>query len=148
MKRLLTPSAAHRLSVGLIAAIFCVAGVLHFLLAPRYVAIMPRWLPHPLPLVQVSGVCEVLGGLGYLLPATRRWAAIGLAALLVAVFPANLQMLANAVHAHAPAWQVALLVLRLPLQPLLIFWVWRNRGSTPAADSGRLDTARREASPD
>jgi uncharacterized membrane protein len=114
------------LSVYLIAALFCVAGALHFLIARRYVAIMPPWVPRPLWMVWLSGACELAGGIGYLLPRTRRWAAYGLMALLVAVFPANLQMLINGISAGSPPLALALLALRLPLQPLLIYWVWRT----------------------
>jgi uncharacterized membrane protein len=51
---------------------------------------------------------------------------MGLIALLLAVFPANVQMLLDALARDAsPAW-IAGLVARLPLQPLLILWVWRG----------------------
>ena len=96
---------------------------------------VPRWLPAPLLLVQVSGVCELAGAAGLLWPPTRRAAGWGLLALLVAVFPANVEML-RAAHGHgAPGWQQAVLWLRLPLQPLLGWWVW-----TAAARGPRLAT--------
>jgi uncharacterized membrane protein len=82
---------------------------------------MPSWLPHPRALVLLSGACEVAGGLGLLHPRTRRAAAWGLILLLLAVWPANFQMLFNA---GSPAAQT-LLFLRLPLQPLMMWWVWR-----------------------
>jgi uncharacterized membrane protein len=86
--------------------------------------IMPPALPAPRLLVLLSGVAEVAGGLGLLWPATRRWAAWGLLALLVAVFPANVHMLQLHEQLHLPAWA---LWARLPLQPLLMWWVWRAR---------------------
>jgi uncharacterized membrane protein len=109
----------------LTGGLFVVAGVLHFVIPRFYMAIMPSWLPSPLMLVYVSGVFEVLGGVGLLLPGTRRIAAIGLIALLVAVLPANIEMLRLAQAREASSWFIAGCWLRLPLQPLLMWWVWR-----------------------
>ncbi len=109
----------------LTAAGFVVAGVLHFAIPRFYLAIMPTWLPSPLQLVFVSGVFEVLGGIGLLVPATRTAAGIGLILLLAAVLPANVEMLRLAqVRGASPIFQAACW-LRLPLQPLLMYWVWR-----------------------
>jgi uncharacterized membrane protein len=73
----------------------------------------------------MSGVAEFAGGVGLLFPLTRRWSAWGLIALLVAVFPANIHMLQLARESYAAGWYIALLWARLPLQPVLIWWVWR-----------------------
>lgn len=117
-----TPGSRSRL---LLALFFVVAGVLHFVFMPGYIRIVPPWLPSPRMLVIVSGLCEIAGGLGVLAPATRRWAGVGLIALCVAVLPANVQMLTDAQAAGAaPVW-ITLLALRLPLQLLLIAWIWR-----------------------
>ena len=106
----------------LFAALFVIAGILHFVLTPAYVAIMPAYLHAPVLLVQISGLCEILGGLGLLWPLARRAAAWGLIALLVCVMPANLNM---ALHPEQwlriPAWA---LWARLPLQLPLIWWAW------------------------
>jgi uncharacterized membrane protein len=70
-------------------------------------------------------VFEILGGIGILVPITYRWAAYGLIALYVCVFPANINM---AIHPGSyPLWA---LYLRLPLQGVLIGWAWwlRNAG--------------------
>ena len=113
------------LSLVLIAAIFVLAGLVHFARPAAYVRIMPPWLPAPLALVFISGVLEILGGVGVLLPATRVAAGWGLIALLVAVFPANIQMLLNAQAAHASRLWTGALIARLPLQAGLIYWVYR-----------------------
>ena len=76
----------------ILAILFIVAGILHFAFTPMYVKIMPPWLPSPRLLVQISGLCEVAGGFGLLVPAARTLAAWGLIALLIAVMPANIQM--------------------------------------------------------
>ncbi len=109
----------------LLAAFFCVGGVMHFVRPALYEAIVPHWLPDAPLIVAASGICEILGGLGVLVPATRRIAGWGLIALLVAVFPANVQMLHLAYLNQASAlWKTALW-LRLPLQLPLLWWVWR-----------------------
>ena len=104
---------------------FIVAGVLHFIFPANYVQVMPPWLPAHLTLVWVSGGFEIAGGVGVLIPGLRRWAGIGLILLSLAVLPANVQMLLNALaDGTAMVWLV-LLLLRLPLQLLLIYWIWR-----------------------
>lgn len=115
----------RRTSLLLAASVFIVAGLLHFVVPEMYLRIVPPWLPAPLALVYASGAAELLGGIGLLVPRTRRLAGIGLVLLLAAVFPANIQMLLDAREAHAPLAAELLLWARLPLQPLLIVWVWR-----------------------
>ena len=112
-------------SRALLALFFIVAGCLHFVFPANYMRVMPPWLPAHLSLVLVSGGFEILGGIGVLLPRARRIAGIGLILLSLAVLPANVQMWLNAQAAgSALGWQVVLL-LRLPLQLLLIYWIWR-----------------------
>jgi uncharacterized membrane protein len=114
-------SAARRLSLGVIAAAFAAAGTLHFASPGFYLRIMPAYLPWHHALVLVSGAAEIAGGVGVLVPRLRRAAGIGLIALLVAVFPANLEM---ALHPGRFGISPVLLWLRLPLQAVLIAWVW------------------------
>lgn len=113
----------RQISLVLIALGFVAAGVLHFLRPTLYARIIPPFLPFPMALVYISGVTEILGGLGVLVPSLRTWAGLGLIALLIAVFPANLYMALSPERAGmgvAPVW----LWLRLPLQLVLIAWVW------------------------
>ena len=114
------------ISIVLIALLFATSGVLHLVKPQPFVSIMPPWLPAPRALVMISGVFEIAGAIGLLLPATRVAAGWGLIALLLADFPANIQMLMNARAAHASALWTASLVARLPLQVLLIVWVYRT----------------------
>jgi uncharacterized membrane protein len=115
-------SRARTISRWLLTLFMVAAGANHFVSPDHYVAMMPSALPAPLTLVHVSGVAEILGGLGLILPATRRLAAWGLIALFIAVFPANLNMAINrlplAGH-EVPSWA---LWARLPVQVLLIWW--------------------------
>lgn len=108
----------------LLAIGFIAAGANHFRDPDFYLAIMPPYMPWPGLMVAFSGLCEIAGGIGILIPSTRRLAGYGLIALLVAVFPANLFMAVSGVQpagVHLPEWS---LWARLPLQLVFIFWVW------------------------
>lgn len=120
-----------------ILALFMIGGgINHFLSPAPYVAMMPAALPWHLGLVYVSGVFEILGGAGLLIARTRHLAAWGLIALLLAIFPANLNMAINHLPlAGKPVPQWALWA-RLPLQAVLIAWAWwytRPERKAPAA---------------
>ncbi len=105
-----------------LALLFVLAGIWHFVHPATYLAIMPPQLPQPMALVYVSGVFEILGGLGLLPHRTRRLAGWGLLALLVAVFPANVYMALIHAQLGIPGWVAW---GRLPLQLPLMWWVWR-----------------------
>ena len=108
------------------AALFIAAGSLHFIRPQMYAKIVPPAFGHEAELVAISGLAEIAGGIGLLVPATRRTAAYGLIALLLAVWPANIFMAIDAASFRgvAPAWA---LWLRVPLQIPLIWWIWRVR---------------------
>lgn len=111
-------------SLGLLATLFCGAGVLHFVHRDSFEQMVPPWLPKPALLVAISGIAEIVGAIGLLRSDTRVGAGWGLVALLVAVFPANIHMLNDARSSGASTlWQAALWA-RLPLQLALIWWVW------------------------
>jgi uncharacterized membrane protein len=102
---------------------FLFAGLMH-LVAPRpYVAIVPDALPRKHAIVFASGVAEMAGGAGVLVPGTRRFAGWWLIATLMAIFPANVNMAVNADRFRAVP--ELLLWARLPVQGALIAWVWR-----------------------
>lgn len=110
----------------LVALLFIGSGIAHFVDPQPFVSIVPPYLPWPLELVWISGGCEIAGGVGLLIPKLRYWAGIGLVALLIAVYPANIYM---AIHdlpfgrARVPQW---VHLIRLPLQFVFIavvIWV-------------------------
>ena len=108
----------------LLAAFFIGAGVNHFVMPRPYEQIVPPGMKREARrLVAVSGVAEIAGGIGVLLPWTRRVSGLGLIALLAAVFPANLHMAREPGRFRKiPRWA---LYGRLPLQPLMMVWAWR-----------------------
>jgi uncharacterized membrane protein len=108
-----------------IAIMFVTAGTAHFLAPAWFDQIMPPWVPNARLATLLSGAAEIAGGLGVLIPSTRVAAGWGLIALLLAVFPANVHMLQMASQSNAALWYRAALWARLPLQALLIWWVWR-----------------------
>lgn len=115
-------------SIYLLALLFSFAGVMHFVKPDIFMRAMPAYLPYQLELVFISGAFEILGGVGLLAPypKLRRAAGFGLIALLVAVFPANINMALNPQLFK----EIAPIVLygRLPLQLVLILWVyWASR---------------------
>jgi uncharacterized membrane protein len=111
--------------VGLMAG----SGTLHLVAPGFYRRIVPRILGHADAVVAVSGVCELACAALLLLPATRRAGALATAALLVAVFPANLQMALDGglQGASFPANNSVAAWLRLPLQVPLVLWALRLR---------------------
>jgi len=118
----------------LILAIFFIgAGILHFAITESYIKIMPPYLPAHTELVYISGVFEILGGIGIIIPILQNPAGYGLVALMIAVFPANINMVVNYDRIGFD-FPLALLWLRLPLQGLLIWWIWW------ATELGRKDS--------
>ena len=118
----------------MLAAAMVGVGVLHFVNPEPFMRIVPPAFGDARLLVYVSGVFEVLGGLGLLLPQTRRAAAWGLILLYVAVFPANIYMAMEGIQIDPenpiPAWGAW---LRLPFQALFIAWAYLFTRPEPAA---------------
>ncbi|MFE6511328.1 DoxX family protein [Nocardioides sp. NPDC057767] len=105
-----------------LAALFLGSGTLHLVRPQVFEPIVPPQLPEARKVVEISGVAEIACGLGLLHPKTRRIAGLASAALLVGVFPANVQMSvdagkrANRKRTAKSAGFFAGTVARLPLQ--------------------------------
>lgn len=129
--------ALARRSHRLLGGVFVVAGVNHFVMPRAYARIVPPPLErHAGLVVRASGVAEVVGGVGALVPATRRPAGLWLVALLLAVFPANVHMARHPERFRGIPR--AALYARLPLQPLMMLWAWRaTRGEGARTDAWR-----------
>lgn len=105
-----------------LAAFFIVAGVNHFWHPRFYERIVPPWIPAPALMVEISGIAEVAGGIAVTFAAWRWWAGVWLILLLVAVFPANIYMAQHPERFRGLSQ--AMLYARLPLQFVMIAWVW------------------------
>src|SRR5687768_828268 len=117
------------MNIGLyiMSGLYIAAGIYHFINPDVYLKIMPPWLPWHKVLVYLSGALEIILGASILYKPWRRIAAWGIIFLLIAVFPANVQMAINYYHANHPRFWGA--ILRLPLQIILIWWahLYTNR---------------------
>ena len=112
-------------SRGALALVMIVAGMLHFVATDAYVSIMPDYMPLHRELVYLSGMFEVLFGLGLLWHKTREAAGIGLIVLFLAVLPANFNMAVQDIQPAGFHIPVFLLWARLPFQLVFIYWAWR-----------------------
>jgi uncharacterized membrane protein len=133
------PAMTHLLKrIGLIVVFlwFLFGGVAHFSLTEVEMRIVPPLIPWPRAAVLISGVLELLGAVGILIPATRRAAGVGLFLLTIAVTPANVYMLQHAELFNVPRWA---LIVRLPFQVVLlalILWSsWTPRNLPSYVDS-------------
>ena len=112
-----------RFFLYLMALFYIAAGINHFVHPDGYVKIMPPYIPYHEAMVFLSGVAELVLGVLLLPTVTRPFAAWGLISLLIAVFPANIQMAVDAYHTGKPPLWIAL--LRLPFQIPLLWWAWK-----------------------
>jgi uncharacterized membrane protein len=100
------------------------AGIGHFVKSEDFIRMVPAMLPAPALLVYISGVAEIAGGVGLQIARTRKWAALGLILLFIAVFPANINMAIHHISPTATPMEPWKLWARLPLQFVLIAWAW------------------------
>jgi uncharacterized membrane protein len=113
-------------SLILMALMYVVAGLLHFIKPKMYLRIMPPYLPAHLLLVYLSGFAEVGLGVGLLIPSLQVYAAWGVILLLIAVFPANIYMYQKGGAAFKLSDRVVF--WRMPFQLVLIVWAyWYTR---------------------
>ncbi len=110
------------LGLGFVFLWFMLGGIAHFFVTDFFVAIMPPYIGFHREIVYLSGVFEILGAIGILIPATRRWAGIGLFLLVVCVSPANIHMW---LHPDLfPDVPKAFLSARLVVQVALLWLIW------------------------
>lgn len=104
------------------AVMYILAGINHFRKPRLYLKIIPPYFPKPKLLNALSGLAEIVLGILLCVPATSSYAALGIIALLIGVFPANLFMYQN--ETARLGFSKWLLLLRLPLQIVLIIWAY------------------------
>lgn len=123
-------SSPRRIARILLAAAYFAVGIVHLRSPEGFLPIMPDFVPFPREVVLATGVAEILGAIGLMIPRLRRAAAWGLAAYALCVFPANIK---HAVEGIAIAGQVlgwGYHVPRLLAQPLIIWWALWAGGIT------------------
>ena len=104
------------------ACIYILAGLMHFVYPTMYERIIPSWIPFRKGAVYLSGILEIGFGAALFFPAASRLALYGIIVLLILFLPVHSHMLRNSKAAMGiPAW---VLILRIPLQGLLIYWAW------------------------
>lgn len=110
----------------LMALLYIAAGINHFVNPDFYLRIMPSYLPWHEELVAISGVIEILLGIGLLVPQTRKASAWGTVALLIAIYPANIYSYTNPSPTPVDTLELrqTIALIRLPFQFLLIWWAW------------------------
>lgn len=110
-----------RMRLAMALALFFV-GADHWANPQRYLAMMPLWIPLHLELVLFTGAAEIAGGIGLLWKSSRRLAGLMLAIYFVAVFPANIHNAVNGLAVDGLPQASWYYWLRLPFQPLAIWW--------------------------
>jgi uncharacterized membrane protein len=112
----------HDSTLCALAVMFCFTGISHFGRARAEIEKMvPPWVPNPGRMVMWTGICEILGAIGLLIPETRFLAGICLIILLVAIFPANIHAVRTGLTLGGRA--VTSLWIRAPVQALLILLI-------------------------
>jgi uncharacterized membrane protein len=107
----------------LMAFIYTLAGINHFRNPRMYQKIIPPYFPNPKSLNKLSGTAEIILGITLLIPDLSNYAAWGIIALLIAIFPTHIYMYQDEkVRMGLPKW---VLLLRMPLQLFLIFWAYQ-----------------------
>ncbi len=104
------------------AALYIVAGIMHFIKPEMYMRIMPRYLPNHKTLVLLSGLAEIMLGAALLFKETRAWAIYGIMLMLTVFLLVHFYMLSGKkASAGIPKW---LLIFRIPLQFVLMYWAY------------------------
>jgi len=118
----LKPERARTIARRVLAAIYLAAGVLHLMVPEPFVGILPGWVPRPDLVVALTGVAEIAGAAGLMIPRLRRAAGIGLALYALCVWPANFEHARQALAQDGLPPGLWYHVPRLALQPAIVWW--------------------------
>lgn len=127
---MIADSSPRRIARAVLALAYLIAGVAHLRSPGGFIAITPDWVPYPATVIWLTGIAEITGSIGLMLPPFRQAAGIGLALYALCVWPANIHhalsdIPLNGVHLswwyHGP---------RLALQPVIIWWALWVSGVT------------------
>lgn len=121
-------TAARKTARAVLAACYLIAGVAHLTRPAGFLAITPHWVPWPEMVIALTGLAEISGAMGLMIPPLRRAAGIGLALYALWVWPANFNHAINDIPLggmHLGWWYHG---PRLMLQPVIIWWaLWAGR---------------------
>jgi len=122
----------RQISLWVMIAVYLAAGINHFTMPEFYYPLIPDYLGNKSTLNILSGIAEIAGAVGLMIPATRKWAAYGIVAILIAFLPTHIYMITDAEKVAfegktLPVWiaWVRLLVIH----PVLIGWAWWHRNT-------------------
>ncbi|WP_406672501.1 hypothetical protein [Natronospira sp.] len=125
-------------AIGL-SILFMFTGIGHFAQTELMVQMIPTWVPVRVFLVYVTGILEFVIAVGFLIPKCRRFTGWAAAAILILFFPANVHAAINHVPMGGHAWGPVYLLVRAPLQAVILFWVYwftiRQPGTALQADA-------------
>ena len=123
-------STIKKISLVLLVIGYIAAGINHFRVPAFYIGIIPHYLPYPVILNTLAGICEIAFGLMLIFKPTRKIAAWGIILMLIAFLPVHIAMLGGHTDLKGtkvlPVWAWA----RLFLQPVLIWWAWWHTRSS------------------
>lgn len=115
-----TEACRRKCATGL-ACLYGFVGTMHLLWPTPFLKITPDWVPSPHLVIFLTGLCEIAGAVGIVTAPLQRVAGIGLALYAVCVFPANIKHAIDALSGDTSVWEWIYHLLRLPLQPVLIW---------------------------
>lgn len=107
-----------------ITLVFCFTGLGHFVQTESMAQMLPPWIPFPLLLVHVTGVIELLLAAMILVRQWRRLTGILLILILFLLLPVNIYAALNRIGMGGHEWGPIYLLIRVPLQLILIGWIW------------------------
>ena len=126
-----------------LSVFFAFTGIGHFIKTDALVSMLPPSFPARLPMIYLTGIFEILGAIGIWIPRLRKLTGICLIVMLVAVFPANIygamQRVPFGGHEIGPLY----LLGRVPVQLLLIAWIYFSTVADSSRDVSTSITARR-----
>ncbi len=117
-----TESGKRKIFRVVLAIFYFAAGVAHIRSPAGFIQITPEWVPYPALVVLLTGLSEIAGSAGLMIPRLRHAAGIGLALYAICVFPANINHAVNDIAlggTHLSWWYH---VPRLAFQPVFVWW--------------------------
>ena len=112
----------QNIGLYLMSLLYTAAGIYHFVKPKFYLAIMPPYIPNHKLMVLLSGITEVICGVGLLFTATRSLASWGIILMLISFLPVHIYMISSVKFAKIPE---LILYVRILLQFVLIYWAYR-----------------------